>query len=282
MIARNGLSDIAAQNYGESDSPSVSTGIGSFGKAIGSFQKSVDSYDGGYPQNKVTEKISDYGIKKGLGLIGVPGRTAYGLLDDAEDAKFDPSKTSLNVAKDVAEFGLGLTDPLSMAGIDTAHSLATDGFRSAAKTASDFGFSMLGGIVGYGLGGPLGAKAGQIAGKALSNAAFESYDDGAIGDAFNARTNEVARDNLEDSGYSYSESQDATSGSTNARGTGGTPSESAAKEMGRASGLGRQSYGGYNDGGYGDSGGDSGAHDSMGGLGGAGDRDSSPGGMGGV
>jgi len=65
---------------------------------------------------------------------------------------------------------------------------------------------------------------------------MESFEGGVLGDVFGTREAEVARDNLEDSGYSRANTAAATAGGSSAPGTGGTRTEMANVEMARASG----------------------------------------------
>lgn len=106
-------------------------------------------------------------------------------------------------------------------------------------------------------------------------AGMESMEEGAIGDIAGTREHEATRDALEAAGYGYGESSSAVSGDYDAPGTGGTKTEGAATEMGRASGdsgLGDAAAGktdaAGNEGGGADSGGpdaDGGGHGARGG-----------------
>ena len=209
-----------------------------------------------------------------------------------------------------AALGFGVTGlaqsvgGLPGAAIGLGYGIATS--KDKAKAATQATAATVGGIFA----GPFGA----IAGGMLGAAAYGSYKDGAIGDGLDSRTDEAARDNLEDGGYSYGQSRDATSGEPDAPGTGGTPTEGAYSEMarasgdsgrgidssaglagfggaergseadalGRASGLGLDAAAGYDDGGYGGGNGNGGGSDGGGTGRGSSDNDSSPGGIGGV
>ena len=270
----------------------------------------------------------------------VSGDTASGGGGDTKDAADSAKAESMGITSasdvrglsDAISFGgsKGLTTAtgfgLSMANpsLGMAYGVATKGLgalASAMENPAKFGFSTVGSVIGTLSGLPLGGLIGGM----LGDAAYGSYKEGLIGDAYDSRTSEGLRDQAENMGFSTSQTArgaevDSTMGgytststgfgvgvnpagysldpglksmsgvyglaslgdisfggstsSSSGQQQGGTPSESAASEMGRASGdsgLGNAASGGG--GGGSDSGGSSGNDGSGSGGATGGDKD---------
>lgn len=200
-------------------------------------------------QNEGLDPTSDPGVSTGTGGSVGTGGISMGDLGKG----LGKASTGLGM---VGQQGLsGLTGGLSNAlGI-------AEGLRDFGESTTRQKLGTMSNLMGAAtpLAPPLGMLSGAMK---LGLGAYDSLTEGWLGDAFGIRDDEDALDSLEDFGYSRDEARDIM---------GIKAPETMESYQGRTGGR----NGGNGSGGDRD-------HDSMGGMGGASDRDSSPGGMGGV
>lgn len=158
----------------------------------------------GYSQSAIGEAVTDFGIKAGMKAAGISSPTIRGVLDDAEDGKFDAAKTGINAATEGLSRALGGYSGLIGGVLNAGYTGVMEGPEAAAKSAIKTGLGITGAMAGS-LFGPIGAKFGGWGGSRLAGLAISSFEDGGIGDALDARSHERARDSAENAGWSTSQ-----------------------------------------------------------------------------
>jgi hypothetical protein len=153
---------------------------------------------------------------------------------DIDDRAGD--NTRAEAEKDARDAEMGLTTSKDVRDLQRATSFQSRFGQAIAKRVPTVVATALAPALAPAVMGLTAAYGAFQTGLGLAAAGMESLEEGAIGDALDSRKAERARDALESSGYSYGESSSAVSGGHDAPGTGGTPTEGAATEMGRASG----------------------------------------------
>lgn len=132
---------------------------------------------------------------QGVGFFG--DDVALGAISDMASGK-SVAETGINAGKKTGQKALGLLGPVGeLANIGIGIASEEDKAKAAAKA--------LGSLVGSVSPVPFGAKIGSV----LGGLAYDSFDEGYMGDAFGTRDRESARDRAEDRGWSVGQTSDA-------------------------------------------------------------------------